>query len=388
MKAARYLFFYMMKPIIRFYFIIQYNFVIKNNPLKGVKGPYLVIGHHVKSDDPLFVLAASKQLVRFLAADANMDTPWKKYLFNAMGMVPFKKKRSDMKSIRTLLSLVKEKEAIGLYPEGGRNWDGATDTLTPATSKLIKMLGIDVYVTFYKGGYLTRPRWANYSRRGKIELTGYQLFKAEDLKTLSTNDINSLMTTALTYDEYEWQKEQMIPFKGHHKASGIERLLYKCPKCMAEHTLVTNGNNFNCSQCKQTYHINEYGFIEGIDGFEDTHKWHLWQHKFIPSIANDMSNYTLEHIRYESTNTKSKIKIIHPDSRVVITKTHIVISNNHLDLTLPIETTFGYSFTLMDLFEFFTTENKHRLVFDPKIHLSNVFIIDLLDQLKENSKHE
>lgn len=388
MKAARYIFFYMVKPIMSIYFKLQYNFVIKSNPLKGVKGPYLVLGHHVKSDDPLFVLSASKQLVRFLVADANMDTPWKRHLFNAMGMVPFKKKRSDMKSIRKLVALVKEKEAIGLYPEGGRNWDGATDALVPATSKLVKLLGIDVYVTFYKGGYLTRPRWADYSRKGKIEFTGYQLFKAEELKKMSSTDIHRKMTEALAYNEFDWQKEEMIPFKGNNKASGIERLLYKCPKCLAEHSLLSKGNDFTCSNCEQTYHINTYGFIEGNQGFNDTHQWHQWQHSYIPRIATYMTQYTLADIRYVSTNTKTKAKSFYPQTMVTINKTHIYLKAKDLDLTLPIETTFGYSFTLMDLFEFFTPDCKHRLVFDPKKHLSNVFIIDLLDQLKENSKHE
>jgi len=388
MKTARYLFFYMMKPIIRLYFIIQYNFTIKNNPLKGVKGPYLVIGHHVKSDDPLFVLAASKQLVRFLAADANMDTPWKKYLFNAMGMVPFKKKRSDMKSIRTLLALVQQNEAIGLYPEGGRNWDGATDKLMPATAKLIKLLGIDVYVTFYKGGYLTRPRWADYSRRGRIELSGFQLFNSEALKSLTPSDINTKMTEALAYNEFDWQREQMIPYKGRNKASGIERLLYKCPNCQGEHSLSSSGNDFSCSHCQQTYHINHFGFIEGFKDFDDTHKWQQWQHAYIPEIIDRMTTYTLANIHYESTNTKTNVKDIYPSTNVTIAKNHIHIVGDQLNLTLAIESTFGYSFTLMDLFEFFSADHKHRLIFDPKRHLSNVFIIDLLDQLKENSKHE
>ena len=39
---------------------------------------------------------------------------------------------------------------MSLYPEGGRNWDGATDRLVPATAKLIKLLRIPVYGIFTK----------------------------------------------------------------------------------------------------------------------------------------------------------------------------------------------------------------------------------------------
>lgn len=388
MKVAQYAFFYLMKPFITLYFIVQYNFKFKKNPLKRLKGPYLVIGHHVKNEDPLFVLMASRQLVRFLAGDANMTTYWKKVLFTATGMVPFKKKRSDMKSIRKLIALVKEKEAIGLYPEGGRTWDGTTDHIIPSTAKLVKILGIDVYITFYNGGYLTKPRWADYSRRGRLDFTGYKLFEGADLKAMSADSIMTQMSEALTYNEYDWQREQMIPFKGKNKASGIRRLLYKCPACNSEHTLDELGDDFMCTSCGQTYHINVYGFIEGVDNFDDTVKWHRWQQTFIPSLAESMTAYTLKNITYEITNSRTKERLIHPGTTATITKNQLSIVSDSFTATYPITDIFGFSFTLQDLFEFYSNDHKHRLIFDPKKHLSNVFVIDLLTQLKENSRHD
>ncbi len=348
----------------------------------------MVIGHHVKADDPLFVLMAAGRMIHYLAGDANMDTPWKRVLFNAMGMIPFKKKRSDMKSIRKLTSLVKEGEAIGLYPEGGRNWDGATDAIIPSTAKLIKMLGIDVYVTFYKGGYLTNPRWSDYGRRGKLEFSGFRLFEASELKTMKADVILARMSEALAYNEYDWQRSQMIPFKGKNRAESIQRLLYKCPECHSYNTIKSEGHHFYCDKCQSDYTINEYGFIEGCDQFDNTHDWHLWQHSFIPTIADEMTTYELNDIRFEIRHTKTKERSIHPASNVQISKDTITIKYGDTVKSLAISDTFGYSYTLLDLFEFFTTDYKYRLIFEPKKHLSNVFIIDLLYQLKENSKHE
>lgn len=386
MNTARYIFFYMMKPLIKLYFMMQYNFSIQSNPLRGVRGPYLVIGHHVKNDDPLFVLSVSRQLIRYLAADANMDTPWKRSLFNAMGMIPFRKKRSDMKSIRQLMAVVKAKEAVGLYPEGGRNWDGATDTISPSTAKLIKMLGIDVYITFYKGGYLTKPRWADYARRGRILFDGYKLFDSENLKAMKADEILTVMKEALTYNEYDWQRKHMVPFKGHNKAMGITRLLFKCPACNAEHQLTAHGDDFHCSNCQQNYHINQYGFIEGVEGFDDTVKWHRWQKNFIPQIASEMTSLVLDDITYETRQSKTNERKIYPHSTVRITKGGMEIMYDGHTAICPIAHTYGFSFTLTDIFEFFTTDCKHRLLFDHPRHLANVFIIDLMNHLKENTK--
>lgn len=388
MKAAQYTFFYLMKPFIALYLRVVFNLRFVNNPLKGVKGPYLVIGHHVKTEDPLFILTASRQFVRFLAGDANMTSPWKKMLFKATGMVPFKKKKSDLKSIRRLMAIVQEKEAIGLYPEGGRNWDGVTDAIIPATAKLIKLLGIDVYVTFYQGGYLTRPRWADYSRRGKMFFTGYRLFEGDALASMTVEEIHEKTEAALAYNEFDWQKDHMIPFRGKNRAVGITRLLWKCPVCEAEHRLRARGNDLVCEACGHRYHYNVYGFLEGHPTLNDAHKWQQWQRGFIPKIAAGDVRYTLPDITYETIGPDNIKEGVWPHSKVTLTKDSLTIDTGSHQVVLAIAHTFGFSFTLQDLLEFYSNEGKHRLVFDPEKHLANLFIYDLMTQLKENLKND
>lgn len=383
MEIARYLFYHTMKPLVRFVMWILLNFSIKTNPLSKVKGSYLIIGHHVSEYDAVFVNIASSKLVRFLVGDANMDTSWKRWLFNLLGMVPFRKKKSDMKSIRALMRLTKQDNPIGLYPEGGRNWDGATDTLIPSTAKLIKMMGIPVYVTLYKGGFLTRPRWASHFRRGQIDFEGKMLLETQDIRRMTVNEIALTVSDALDYNEFDWQKEHMIPFKGKNRAEHIERLLYKCPACGEIGTMASSGHEFYCKKCRIMYHMNVYGFIEGCDQFDDTVKWNRWQKSFIEEIAMSMDSYEIKDIAFEKLdiNTKEKTSI-RCDLR--IHKDLIEINEEKLS----INNTFGFSCTLMDILEFFTTTHKYRLVFEPTRHLSIVFIYDLLNQLKENSKNE
>ncbi len=388
MNTIRYFFFHSMKPLLKTFFFIRYGFRTINNPLKGVNGPYLVIGHHVMSEDPLFVLCGSRQLIHFLAADANMDTPWKRILFNAMGMIPFKKRKSDIKAIRHLSRLIKENQAIGLFPEGGRTWDGATETPIPSTAKLIKMLGVDVYITFYRGGYLTSPRWADHNRKGRIHFDGYQLFSHEDLKEKSTSDIFNVLSEALCHNDYEWQHKHMIPFKGTNKASGIARILYKCPACNKDQHFVTSGDDFTCSSCNETYTINTYGFIEGNTPYENTVDWVKWQRSHLPKLIDSLQQIELNDIIYETRHSKTKERKIYPHCNVNITNDGLLITAASYRKHLSIKDTFGFSFTLKDLFEFYTNDYKHRLIINPTKHPSNLLIIDICEQLKENSLNE
>lgn len=417
MERARSLFYHIVAPIAQVVFRILFRFSFINNPFKKLKGSYLILGHHVTEFDGVYVNFASGRLVRFLAGDANMDTPWKKHLFKFLGMVPFRKKKSDMKSIRQLMALVKSDHPIGLYPEGGQSWDGATDTLIPATAKFIKMMGIPVYVTFYHGGYLTRPRWSQYGRRGVIRFEAFQLMTAEDVKTLSVTEIFAKMQRALSYNAFEWQKENMIPFKGKRRAEYIERLLYKCPNCGALSSIHSENNDFSCDQCDCHYHMNTYGFIEGCDQFDDTHQWHEWQKSFIPDIAKTMTSYQLKNIVFEKRHSRTGERSTH-ECHMTITPEEILLEckanegsegfdgsefskgsevskgsessencKGHKEI-LSMTDTFGFSCTFRDVFEFYTTTYKYRFTFDPRRHLPIVFVLDLLNQLKENSKHE
>ncbi len=292
-----------------------------------------------------------------------------------------------MKSIRQLMKLAKSNHPIGLYPEGGRNWDGATDELIPSTAKLIKMIAIPVYVTFYKGGFLSRPRWASHSRRGLIQFEGYQLLSSQDIKSMSVKEIYDKMTKALAYNEFDWQKNHMIPFKGKKRAEHIERLLYKCPECGAMTSIESKNHDFTCLSCDHTFHMNVYGFIEGCSMFEDTHQWHQWQKSFIPEIIANMDTYHLRSITFEKRDNKTKEKSRYT-ANVTLYPNRIELEyDNGIEL-LELQSSYGFSITLLDLFEFFTNDHKYRLVFDPTRHLPIVFIYDLLNQLKENTKHE
>lgn len=387
MELARTLFYHIAKHIAWFVLAIRYNFSFTNNPLKKLKGSYLILGHHVSDFDAVYSNIASSQLVRFLAGDVNMDTPWKKHLFIFLGMIPFKKKKSDMKSIRKLMALAKNNHPIGLYPEGGRNWDGATDQLILSTAKLIKLVHVPVYVTFYKGGFLSKPRWADYSRRGVINFEASLLMSSDEVQSMTPIQIYQKMQLGLSYNEFDWQKEHMIKFKGKKRAERIERLLYKCPNCGEVATIESHGHDFGCKACGIDYHMNVYGFIEGCEQFDDTHKWHTWQKSFIPEIAKTMDTFTLRDIPFEKRHNKTKERALYTCD-VTISEDAITIAYDDTEEIIPIASAFGFSVTLLDIFEFFTTHYKYRLSFDPTRHLPIVFVLNILNHLKETIKNE
>jgi len=271
------IFYFLLKEPVKLYLKYKFNIQVENNLLKDINEPYLLLGHHVTAFDPIISNVLSKRLIRYVAADANYDNLLKKVLLDQFESVPFPKNRSNTKPIHKILKHISMGHPIGLYPEGGRTWDGATDIIIPSTAKLIKLVKVPVYAIFYKGGYLSKPRWASHFRKGKMVLEVKKIIDKDTIQQKSSKELYKLLADKLSYNEFDWQEQEKVIFKGKNLAEDIERLLYICPRCLSVNSFISKGDKFKCNNCKKEYTINQYGRIEGCTDFSETVSWNRWQ---------------------------------------------------------------------------------------------------------------
>ena len=372
---------FFLKLPVKLYLKAKFNIQDEKNPLKDIDEPYLLLGHHVTAFDPIISNILSKRLIRYIAADANYDSILKKTLLKQLECIPFSKNRADGNSIRKLLKHIKMGHPVGLYPEGGRNWDGSTDMIIPSTAKLIKLLKVPVYAIFYKGGYLSKPRWASHFRKGKIDLEIKKIFSKETIAEKSTKELYELLVDKLNYNEYEWQKNENIPFKGKKLAEDIERLLYICPDCHEINSLESSGDHFHCNSCNEKYTINQFGHIEGCSKFTETVSWNRWQKGLLPSIIKKGFTYSNHQLSLEKIEGNKR-------SRELVSLTFypmkilLEYENQEKEL-IAIDEISNLSITFLDVVEFFINGTKYRLTFNPKTHMSVMLFFDLLRLLKE-----
>jgi 1-acyl-sn-glycerol-3-phosphate acyltransferase len=77
----------------------------------------------------------------------------------AEGMIPIGRRKDNLRAIRQMILVLRSGYPVGIFPEGGMNWDGKTLPVLLAVSKLIKVLKAPVVPVVIKGGYLAFPRW-------------------------------------------------------------------------------------------------------------------------------------------------------------------------------------------------------------------------------------
>ena len=254
-----------------------------------MRPPYVVLANHVNFWDPFLVGMLFDRQLHYIAADGNFRSRAMRLLMTVLGAVPKAKARNDVDTIHALRDLVARKQAVALFPEGQRTWDGAPRELIPGTEKLLRILGVPVIRVALKGGYLSKPRWARRFRRGRVEIDLQLLYTARDLAVTPKHVLAAGITESLRFDEDAWQSETGRLFIGPDRAEGAEKLLFLCPDCGGWDTFRSRGNVVTCDECGHSawfapsgtlYRLAEaYPTLTGLHRFPRVSRWNAYQRR-------------------------------------------------------------------------------------------------------------
>lgn len=258
--------------------------------MQDLKPPYAVIGNHTNNWDPFIVSNKINAPIHFVTSVEQFRSRTMRFLLGLAGCIPKTKAMSDATTVKSIFHVRNRGDVVGVFPEGKRCWDGKTEEILYPTAKVLKSLGVPVVAFQVNGAYLSHPRWAVTSRKGKIQINYGILFTPEQLKTLSADEIYEKMCAALRTNEYSWQEERMIPFVGKRLAERLERVLFLCPKCGQVGRLYSKGDTLTCLACGETVTYNQYGYFEKDGGephFKSVLEWNQWQLKELEGMVLD-----------------------------------------------------------------------------------------------------
>ncbi|WP_027340281.1 lysophospholipid acyltransferase family protein [Halonatronum saccharophilum] len=88
------------------------------------EGGAIVVANHTSNFDPPIVGSALNRKINYMAKEELFDGFFKDKLIRALGAFPVKRGRADLSAVRRALSLLKEGELLGLFPEGTRSKPG------------------------------------------------------------------------------------------------------------------------------------------------------------------------------------------------------------------------------------------------------------------------
>jgi len=352
------------------YLKLLFNYRVDNGQIDGLKPPYIVLANHTNFWDPFLLSMCIPEPVYFLASDTYFRNPVLRQLLKLVGAIPKTKMVSDPASIKNIISVIKNNGIIGIYPEGRRNWDGTTLPLLYPTAKLIKRLNLPVVSVLSRGAYLSMPRWAKKTRKGGLTMTCSMILEAGEAAGLSADDIHEKISASLSYNEYDYQRNRMIPYYGRLLAERLELFLFICPDCKLQGTMKSSGDVFCCSSCKYTVRYDKYGFLTAPSGvlyFDNPRDWNRWQLDYLETrISDAVKNHAASPVIEDRNVTAVKGGRLEPladipEGSLALLDGGIIFTNRQSKVFMfDIMKIYGENIQYNDLLEFYHEKTLYR----------------------------
>lgn len=261
----------------------------------GKEEPCLVLMNHCSFIDLEIgaTLLADRPFNVVVTLDAMMG---KGLLMRLIGCIPTKKFVTDTRLVKSMLYCVKDlKQSVLMYPEAGYSFDGTATTLPDSLGSFIKLLDVPVVMIETHGAFTRNPLYNNLHRR-KVQVTADMkyILSPEEIKEKTVTEINEIVRTHFSFDYFRWQQENKIEIKEKNRAEGLNRVLYKCPSCLAESKMEGEGIHLTCTACGKQYELDEYGFMKALEGeteFSHVPDWYRWERECVKKEILDGTYY-------------------------------------------------------------------------------------------------
>ncbi|MBR5800338.1 MAG: hypothetical protein IKY23_09790 [Lachnospiraceae bacterium] len=280
------------------------NLKLEKKNMDTVEGPYLLLVTHSSMVDFNIMLKATHPArVNNVMTLEGFNT-YTEPLMRSLGVIGTRKFITDTNLIRNIkYSIEKLGNIFVLFPEARYSLDGCTSYIPESVGKMAKMLKVPVVVLKIHGNFVTCPQWNKINKKTYVEAVMEPIVSAEEVKTITHQEINSRIREHFRYDDFAWQKEKGLKIDHPKRADGLHALLYKCPACGAEHETDSAGAYLWCNHCGKRWYMDEYGQLKAVEGeteFAHIPDWSNWERECVRKEIEEGTYYFEDDVRVET----------------------------------------------------------------------------------------
>lgn len=202
----------------------------------------------------------------------------KSWLMRQIGCIPTNKFVADFVMVKNMkYALDKLKSSILMYPEASYSFDGTATPIPDTLAKCLKLLNVPVIMIKTYGAFAHDPLYNNLQKR-KVNVSAdvKYLLSPSDIQTKSIEELNNILKSEFTFDNWKYQQENKIKITEPFRADYLNRVLYKCACCETEGKMIGQGTDLFCSACGEKWYLDEFGYLKG-KRFNHVPDWYNWQ---------------------------------------------------------------------------------------------------------------
>ena len=248
--------------------------------MERLKPPYMILSNHMSFVDFELVAMATRpyRVNNVVNIDGFYRRPW---LLDWIGAICTRKFTTDLHLVKSIRKVLKRGDILCMYPEARYSPSGTTSYLPDSLGALVRMCKVPVVVAIHRGNYLHAPFWDfRHKRKVPMHTTLTLTLTPEEIKTMSTDEVNAALRQAFEYDDYRYQKENGIRITETFRAQGMHKILYQCPHCMSETGMASEGAELFCRDCGKRWTLQENGTLQANEGeteFAHVPDWFAWE---------------------------------------------------------------------------------------------------------------
>jgi 1-acyl-sn-glycerol-3-phosphate acyltransferase len=262
---------------------VKFTYTYKNMDRAG-DGPWLILMNHSSFLD----LEIASRIIpeRYNIVCTSDGFVGKEKLMRNLGCIPTKKFVTDIKLISDIkYALNTNKTSVLMYPEASYSFDGTATPLPRKMGVLFKTLKVPVVMITTYGSFARDPLYNNLQKRKvKVSATMECLLTPDEIRDYSIGDMDAILDRAFSFDYFKWQKDNKIRITEKFRADGLNRILYKCPHCLAEGRTEGAGTTLVCHNCGAKYEMDELGQLNSRSGdtkFSHIPDWYAWERECV-----------------------------------------------------------------------------------------------------------
>ena len=248
-------------------------------------GPYLILMNHSSFLD-LKIASGILYPMAYNIVCTSDALVGKKWLMRNIGCLPTAKYVSDMTLLKDMkYALNTTKTSVLMYPEAGYSFDGCSVKLPDNLGSLCKVLKVPVLMITTYGAFAHDPLYNGLRlRKVKASAEVKLLLTKEEAESKSPEELDAILKEAFSFDNFRWQYENKVKIDEPFRATGLERVLYKCCNCESEGRMKGEGTTLSCSHCGAVFTLDEYGRLSAKEGetrFPHIPDWYNWERECV-----------------------------------------------------------------------------------------------------------
>jgi 1-acyl-sn-glycerol-3-phosphate acyltransferase len=180
------------RHLVRLIFSTYFRGEVYNAHNVPERGPVIIASNHVGYIDPFCVGAAVNRRICYLCRESAFKWPIIGYLLKKWNAVPVDRDGKNPRGLKAVLDRLKDGEAVMLFPEGTRTYDGNLQRAKPGIGLLVAQSQAPVLPVRIFGMWEAFNRHMKFPRPKKVKVVFGELISFDEkIEKLKNSDRES-----------------------------------------------------------------------------------------------------------------------------------------------------------------------------------------------------